>query len=390
MTIISQISSNLQNVTLSSVVIIILLITSGSAVSALQVTNSNLNTSEYYQGDGGNISLTLYNDNSLVEWYINTVTIQFDWMVSANTSYQTAVNQNIVSGGSGTYIVQFSIPTATSVGWHTYTVSYIGLYSDTHTLLTGNIYIHDVNERIYYNLKQGVTSDISSAVNSGYQSPDARADLSQAQSDFSLADNYASNGQFVNGINELQTARNLIVQANSAEQSYRSSHSYFGGGSSGSYGSSNNNYSGSDYSGIILLAIIAAGIAGAVIVVIIKIKKKGKVYNTQYNTSSSPVKESQSNNTEIEKKETIKEPIMETQESTVEIKNPPIEEPIKKILAESDTRDVKITKLKPRKKSTKTKLEKEQDAKALSILKERLAKGTVSKDEYDRLKKEFE
>ena len=59
--------------------------------------------------------------------------------------------------------------------------------------------------------------------------------FSQAQSDFSLADNYASNGQFVNGINELQTGQNLITQVNSAEQSYRSSHSSFGGGSSAAH-----------------------------------------------------------------------------------------------------------------------------------------------------------
>lgn len=375
-----QITTNRRNVILSSITIGILLIASQSSVFALQITSSNFDVSNYYQGDNGNISMTLYNDNSLLEWYIKTVTIQFDWMIQSNTSYQTTVNQNIVSGGSGTYNVQFSIPTTTNVGLHKFTINYIGLYHDLHVLGSGTIYIHDVNERIYYNLNQQVTSEINSASNSGYQSPDARSDLSQAQSDFSLANNYASNGQFVNGINELQTARNLIIQANSAEQSYRSSHSSFGGGSS------NNNYSDFNYSGIILLVIIA-GIAGALGIVVLKMKKKGKVSKNQYNKPGSNVKESPINNTKNKKNEIEKEPIENTQESTKEIKNSVIDESTKKIPEKIETPDVKI--VKPSKKN-KTKLEREHDAKALSILKERLARGNISKEEYSKLKEEFE
>jgi hypothetical protein len=386
---ITQITSNLRNVILS-ITICILLISGGSSTFALQVTNSNFDASNYYQGDNGNISFTLYNDNSLVEWYIKTVEIQFDWMVQSNTSYQNPVNQNIVSGGSATYHVPFSIPTTTSIGSHTYTVYYIGLFNDPHVLVTGTIYIHDVNERIYYNLQQGVTNDINSAVNSGYQSPDARSDLSQAQSDFSLANSYASNGQFVNGINELQDARNLITQANSAEQSYRSSHSSFGGGSSGSSygGSSNNNYSEYDYSGIILLAIIATAIAGSLVVIIPRIKKKGKASKTQYIKPSSSINESPISNTKSKKNEIQKDPVENTPESTKDVKDSIIEESTKKIPPKIETPDVKI--VKSRKKNTKTKLEKEHDAKALSILKERLARGNISKEEYSKLKEEFE
>jgi hypothetical protein len=364
------------------------LISGGSSVFALQVTNSNFDTSNYYQGDNGNVSFTLYNDNSLVEWHIKTVEIQFDWMVQSQTAYQTQVNQVIASRGSATYNVQFSIPTATSVGSHTYTISYIGLFNDPHVLASGTIYIHDVNERIYYNLRQEVTNDINSAVNSGYQSPDARSDLSQAQSDFSLANNYASNGQFVNGINELQTTRNLITQANSAEQSYVSSHSSFGGGSSGSsYGSSSkNNYSDYNYSGILLLAIIAAGITGSLVFIILRIKKKNKASKTQYNKSS--INESLINNTTNEKNEIQKDPIENIPESTKDVKNSIIEEPTEKIPTKIATPEVKT--VKPRKKSSKTKLEKEHDSKALSILKERLARGNISKEEYSKLKEEFE
>lgn len=384
-----QITSNLRNIILS-ITIGILLISGGSSVFALQVTNSNFDASKYYQGDNGNVSFTLYNDNSLVEWHIKTVEIQFDWMVQSQTSYQTQVNQVIASGGSATYNVQFSIPAATSVGSHMYTVSYVGLFNDPHVLLRGTIDIHDVNERIYYNLQQEVTNDINSAVNSGYQSPDARSDLSQAQSDFSLANNYASNGQFVNGINELQIARNLITQANSAEQSYRSSHSSFGGGSSGnSYGgSSNNNYSDYNYSGIILLAIIAVGIGGSLVIIIPRIRKKGKSSKTQYTKPSSSIDKSPTSNTVSETNETQKDPINNTLESTKDVKNSMIEEPVEKIPPKIETQDAKI--VKPRKKSAKTKLEKEHDAKALSILKERLARGNISKEEYSKLKEEFE
>ena len=385
-----QITSNRQNIILSSITIGILLVSSQSSVFALQVTNSNFNVSNYYQGDNGNVSFTLYNDNSLVEWHIKTVEIQFDWMVQSQTAYQNQVNQVIASGGSATYNVQFSLPTATSVGSHTYTVSYIGLFNDPHVLLRGTIYIHDVNERIYYNLQQEVTKDIDSAVNNGYQSPDARSDLSQAQSDFSLANNYASNGQFVNGINELQTARNLITQANSAEQSYRSSHSSFGGGSSGnSYGSSyNNNYSDYNYSGIILLVIIAVAIAGSLAFIILQIKKKNKTSKTQYTKPSSGINELSIGNTKSEKNETSKDPLENMSESTKDVKNTMIGESTEKIPPKVETSDMKI--IKPRKKSNKTKLEKEHDAKALSILKERLARGSISKEEYSKLKEEFE
>ncbi len=386
----TQITSNLRNVILS-ITICALLISGGSSVFALQVTNSNFDSSKYYQGDGGNVSFTLYNDNSLVEWHIKTVEIQFDWMVQSQTAYQNQVNQVVASGGSATYNVQFSIPTATSVGSHTYTVYYIGLFNDVHTLVSGTIYIHDINERIYYNLQQEVTNDINSAVNRGYQSPDARSDLSQAQSDFSLANNYASNGQFVNGINELQTARNLITQANSAEQSYVSSHSSFGGGSSGnsyggSYGSSsNNNYSDYNYSGIVLLVIIAAGIAGSLVFIILRIKKKNKASKIQYNKSN--INESPINNTTNEKNEIQKNLIENIPESTKDVKTSIIEEPTKKIPITIETPEIIV---KPHKKNAKTKLEKEHDAKALSILKERLARGNISKEEYGKLKEEFE
>lgn len=384
-----QVTTNRRNVILSSITIGILLISSQSSVYALQITNSNFDVSTYYQGDNGNISVTLYNNNSLLEWYIKTVTIQFDWMVQSNTLYQTQISQNIVSGGSATYQIQFSIPSTASVGLHRFTVNYVGLYNDPHVLGSGTIYIHDVNERIYDNLNQEVTNEINSASNNGYQSPDARSDLSQAQSDFSLASNYASNGQFVNGISELQTASNLITQANSAEQSYRSSQSSFGSGSSSnSYsGSSNNNYSGSNYSGIILLAIVSVGIAGALGVVVLKLRKKGKVSKNQYNKPSSSIKESPINNTENKKSEIEKENMKNIPESTNEVKNPVIEKPVEKIPAKAETQNVTISK--PNKKS-KTKLEREHDAKALSILKERLARGNISKEEYSKLKEEFE
>lgn len=387
---ITQITSNLRNAILS-ITICILLISGGSSVFALQVTNSNFDASAYYQGDNGNVSVTLYNDNSLVEWHIKTVEIQFDWMVQSNTSYQTQVNQVIASGGSATYNVQFSIPPATSIGSHTYTVSYVGLFNDPHVLVTGTTYIHDINERIYNNLQQEVTNDINSAANSGFQSPEAESDLSQARSDLSLASNYASNGQFVSGINELKDARNLIAQANSAEQSYRSSHSFFGGGSSGrSYGgSSNNNYSDYNYSGIVLLAIIAVGIIGSLGFVLLRIKKKNKASKTQYTKLSSNNNESPINNTKSEKNEIQKNPIENIPEPTKEIKNAINEESTEKIPPPKiETSDVKT--VKPRKKNTKTPLEKEHDAKALSILKERLARGNISREEYSKLKEEFE
>ena len=367
------------------------MISDGSSVFALQVTSSNFNTSNYYQGDNGNIAVTLYNDNSLVEWHIKTVEIQFDWMIQSQTYWQTPVNQVIASGGSATYSVPFSIPTATSVGWHTYTVSYIGLFDDSHVLKTGTIYIHDVNERIYYNLQQEVKNDINSAANSGFQSPDAESDLSQARSDFSLASNYASNGQFVNGISELQSARNLITQANSAEQLYRSSHSSFGGGSSGnSYGgSSNNNYSDYSYSGIVLLAIIAVGIVGSLGFILLRIKKKSKVSKSQYTKPSSDKSESPISNTKSEKMKYKKNPIENMPESTNDVKNVIIEESTEKT-PPPKIEDSYVKTVKPRKKNTKTTLEKEHDAKALSILKERLARGNISKEEYSKLKEEFE
>ena len=192
-----------------------------SSAFALHLDSSSTNTDLYYQTDNGYISAAISNDDySETKSYIKEVTIQFDWQ-SQNDAFRKEIDRNIVSGGSAVYDIPFVIPAMADVGSHTYTVNYTGLQNDTHTLGLGTLYIHDIHEKIYQNLKQKLQSQFLS---NDYQSSSSKSYLSQAKAYFSQAESLASHDEFVNGIIDLNSAQNSLNKANSEEQSWVSSH----------------------------------------------------------------------------------------------------------------------------------------------------------------------
>lgn len=198
-----------------------IVVSCGSSAFALHLDSSSPNTDLYYQTDNGYISTAISDNNySEAKSYIKEVTIQFDWQLQ-NNIFRKEIDRNIVSGGSSVYDIPFIIPAMADVGSHTYTINYTGLKNDTHTLGLGTLYIHDIHEKIYQNLRQKLQSQFLS---NDYQSPSAKSYLSQAKAYFSQAESLASHDEFVNGIFDLNSAQNLLNKTNSAEQSWVSSH----------------------------------------------------------------------------------------------------------------------------------------------------------------------
>lgn len=130
--------------------------------------------------------------------------------------FQKEIN-HLVSGGSSVYDISFLIPPMVGVGLHTYTLYYTGSQNDTYILGSGNLYVHDIHEKIYQNLRQQTQSQFMS---SDYQSSTAKGYLSQAEAYFSQAESLASQGKFVNSTSDLNSAQSLLNKADSAEQSW--------------------------------------------------------------------------------------------------------------------------------------------------------------------------
>lgn len=379
-----------QRILIVSIILLLLCVNHTSAY-ALQLSGQSWNSNKYFQGDnGGTVTITLYNNVPLFQWYIKTVEIQFDWQVQSSYAYQTPVGQNIASGQSGTYSISFDVPSTVSVGNHSYTMYYVGAAGDMHSIATGSLFVHDMYEKQYDGLLSSIQYQLNSVPN--YNSPDAKSDLSQAQSDFVQATTLASQSQFQSAVEKLNAAQSMISQANSAEQSYNSnsynSNNYNSGGSNNNYYSnSGNSYSGFNPGLIIIFIIPAVAAVGGI--VFWKMRKKNTITKPR-----KPKNDMQSSTIEKKTNDTI--PVMSNPESKVEDpKNKVVVEESPKVEAKpttvkskpTKTREQKITKEKKPKKSKK---EIEQDQKALDILKERLAKGTIAKSEYDELKKEFE
>lgn len=351
-----------------------------TSAHALQLTGQNWSSNEYFQGDSGTVNITLYNNIALAQWYIKTIEIQFDWQIQSNIVYSTQVGQDIASGQSGTYNISFDIPSSINVGTHSYTIYYVGLFNDVHSLATGSFYVHDMYEKQYDGLLSSVQSQLNSATSSNYNSPDARSDLSQAQSYYVQATTLASQDQFQSAIDKLNAAQSMISQANSAEQSYSSNSYNSGGSSNNNYYSNSSNYN-SGFSSILIIIIIPAVAVGGGIV-FWKMKKKNtgtKSKSSNYDVKSTTGEEKRLDAIHETSNEKVKVENMKN-ESIIETK-PKIE------TIQAPTEEEKTLKSK---KAKKTKEEIEHNAKALGILKERLATGTITKSEYTELKKEFE
>lgn len=127
--------------------------------------------------------------------------------------------------------MQFSVPSSTSVGSHSYKVVWVdnGLLLGSVTLTTGTLMVHDAYEKVYLQLLPSVQAKLNDANSANYKSPDARSDASQAQTDYGQATSLANQGQFQQANGRLNSASSLLNQAAAAEQSYVSNPATLGG-----------------------------------------------------------------------------------------------------------------------------------------------------------------
>ncbi len=102
------------------------------------------NQSTYYQGESGTVTITLYNENPLFQWKINQAGIQFDWQQQEHLWFFTQVNQNIASGQSYIFSINFRINENVNVGAHSFSIKYVGIFDDIHTVATGAFYVHEL------------------------------------------------------------------------------------------------------------------------------------------------------------------------------------------------------------------------------------------------------
>ena len=186
----------------------------------------NWSDSAYYQGEVGNITITLYstcNNELNIKW----IGIHFAWM-KENDYFQFDLENNplrISSQGSYEFKpIFFLITLNTTVGWNEY---YIRIHFEEHHSNQGaeeiwkseteQIYIHDAYEKIYDDNIYGFCSDLISAKDCCFESPYATSTLNQAENEFNISRSLAEQGKWQYACIHMMTSGNLIEQAYSYE-----------------------------------------------------------------------------------------------------------------------------------------------------------------------------
>jgi LPXTG-motif cell wall-anchored protein len=188
--------------------------------------------SVYYQGDSG--SVTVHFDSSCPEELkISYVGVHFDWM-SSDTYFPLDLSSSpvgIVSNGQYTFNeIGFNIPSGTSIGYHAVNILIKGQqhglwWYDISVIGSGWVNIHNVYEKIYNQLYPDVTNKIHNADSSNFQSPDGKSLLEQANTEYTLANSLAQQGEWQDAVSHLQSASNYVDQAFAKEQTYHTDNS---------------------------------------------------------------------------------------------------------------------------------------------------------------------
>ena len=182
--------------------------------------------STYYQGEVGNITITLYstcNNEINITW----IGIRFDWMRESDYFQLDLENNPVRISSQGSYEFKpifFLITLNASVGWNEY---YILIHFEEHhshlgaeeiwSSETEHIYIHDAYEKTYnYNLND-FRSDLISAKDCCFESPYAASTLNQAEDEFNLSRSLAEQGKWQYACIHITTSANLVEQAYSYE-----------------------------------------------------------------------------------------------------------------------------------------------------------------------------
>jgi hypothetical protein len=199
---------------------IILLVSLSTIVYAQKATSITWDSSTYYQGDNGVLTVNLINDHSAFQICTKQLYLQFDWQQPQNQVYASSDTPCIATGQSHQFSIQFSIPSSASIGQHTYKIVWVdsGILLGSVIVSSDSLNIHDAYEKVYLSLEPTVQQAINQA---HYQSPTANNLLTQAISVYNQAITLANQGQYQGAVNDLNQAQTFLSAANTAEQSYQ-------------------------------------------------------------------------------------------------------------------------------------------------------------------------
>jgi hypothetical protein len=177
------------------------------------------------QGDNAAVTLRLTSTSS-EQLRIYRVGLHFDWMSEGNFFTLDLTDDPVTVPSQGLHIfdsLAIQIPADVSVGSHSYYVAIDGAeapYYDSFSWDSSQftVQILESSSMSYNAMLLQLDESISSAVNAGYQSSEAKSLLAQAQNERAEAIALANSGNYEEAISTLQHAFTHLGEAEVAEQ----------------------------------------------------------------------------------------------------------------------------------------------------------------------------
>jgi len=216
-------------VTLIAISISIICILNVGLVSALEEGDISISPSwsksTPSQGDSAAVTLRLTSTSS-EQIRIYRVGLHFDWMPEGSFFTRDLTDDPVSVPSQGLHIfdsLAIQIPADVSVGSHSYYVAIDGAeapYYDSFSWDSSQftVQILESSSKLYDAMLTQLDENISSAVNAGYQSSEAKSLLAQAQNERTEAVTLANSGKWEEAISTLQDAFSHLEQAEAAEQ----------------------------------------------------------------------------------------------------------------------------------------------------------------------------
>ena len=198
-------------------------------VSALEDENISITPSwskaTPSQGDSVTVTLRLTSTSS-EQIRIYRVGLHFDWMAEGSFFTLDLTSDPVTVPSQGLQIfdsLAIQIPADASIGSHSYYVAIDGAEAPYYESFSWDsssftVEILESGSKLYDAMLTQVDANISSAVNAGYQSSEAKSLLTQAQTERAEAFVLASSGDWDEAISKLQDAFSHLQQAEAAEQ----------------------------------------------------------------------------------------------------------------------------------------------------------------------------
>jgi hypothetical protein len=198
-------------------------------VSALEDENISITPSwskaTPSQGDSVTVTLRLTSTSS-EQIRIYRVGLHFDWMAEGSFFTLDLTSDPVTVPSQGLQIfdsLAIQIPVDASIGSHSYYVAIDGAEAPYYESFSWDsssftVEILESGSKLYDAMLTQVDANISSAVNAGYQSSEAKSLLTQAQTERAEAVVLASSGDWDEAISKLQDAFSHLQQAEAAEQ----------------------------------------------------------------------------------------------------------------------------------------------------------------------------